>query len=87
MRLPLNAAPRRPEPLGTKLQYALRGPCLDAFLPELARQAIHPAVRAVAFQTLLRRRASWPVGFGMAWVDKRFGISQRTTLAAFLART
>jgi hypothetical protein len=69
-------------PLGTTLQYALRGPSLDADLPELARRAVHPTVRAVAFQTLLRRRATWTVGFGMAWVDKRFGISKRTTLFA-----
>jgi hypothetical protein len=69
-------------PLGAMLRYALRGSSLDASLPALARNSVHPAVRAVALQTLIQRQASWPIGFGKEWVDKRYGLARQITLFA-----
>ncbi len=69
-------------PLGKQLQYALRGPSLDQYLPSLFRDATQPSVRAVALKTLMRRRASWPIGYGREWIDRRFNLSRRVTLFA-----
>jgi hypothetical protein len=59
--------------LATCLRHALRYPAIDKYLPLLASSARQPAVRATALQSLISRRASWPVGHRYQWVDKIYG--------------
>jgi hypothetical protein len=68
---------KTPGPLATQLRYALKGPSYDPYLLNLAQHAAQPAVRVVAFNALVRSRASWPVGFRREWIDKRYGLSRR----------
>ena len=60
-------------PMPKLLLRALRWPEMDAELPRLYREAVQPAVRAVALATLARGRARWPVGVEKKWVDKSLG--------------
>jgi hypothetical protein len=69
-------------PLGTMLQYALRGPSLDDELPRLAASAVQPSVRAVALRTLIKEQASWPAGLRKEWIDKVYGLSRRIRVFA-----
>lgn len=69
-------------PLATLLRHALRGPSMDGYLPELASNAVQPAVRAVALKCLIQGRASWPAGFGQQWIDRRYGLRRRITVFA-----
>jgi hypothetical protein len=71
--------------LATLLRYALRGPSLDGYLLRLSREAIQPAVRAIAIRALIEGRASWPIGFGREWIDKRYGLWKRIPLLAHRA--
>jgi hypothetical protein len=48
----------------------MRFPGFDRHLPGLAAGAAQPSVRAVAYQSLISGKVSWPVGFEWFWVDK-----------------
>jgi hypothetical protein len=52
------------------LRQAMRFPGFDRHLPGLAAGAAQPSVRAVAYQSLISGKVSWPVGFEWFWVDK-----------------
>lgn len=67
-------------PLGKTLSQALRFEIYDSALAKLASEAKLPAVRAMALQTILTGKATWPVGYGWAWVDKSMGERRRILL-------
>lgn len=60
-------------PAAKILRQASRRASLDRYLPELAQQAVQPAVRALAFRMLFRRQAVWQVGWQWRWTDKSLG--------------
>lgn len=64
---------------GRVLIAALADERIDAYLPGLAQDSCHPAVRAVALQTLLKGEAVWPEGIEKAWIDKSMGLSRLTS--------
>lgn len=68
---------RRSGRIGTILRLALSKPGLDDALPRLAHEAALPHVRAIAFETLIFRRAQWQVGHRYEWIDKRYGLRRR----------
>jgi hypothetical protein len=72
-------------PLAKLLRFAMRGPGLDAHLSKIAQDAVTPPVRLVALRSLIEARASWPIGFGREWIDKRYGLSRRVPLFAHRA--
>ncbi|MBR0898276.1 hypothetical protein JQ616_25225 [Bradyrhizobium tropiciagri] len=59
------------------LRSALRYPGIDQHLPRLATAAIQPPIRAIAYQCLILRKLSWPVGFDWVWLDKVYGLRRR----------
>ncbi|WP_144440020.1 hypothetical protein [Methylobacterium sp. AMS5] len=63
--------------MGKLLRHAVRWPGLDPFLPELARCAFLPSVRAYALRFLIEERATWPEGTRWEWVDKTYGLTHR----------
>lgn len=63
--------------VGTVLRQAMRRPDIDAVLPSIARDARPPAIRAIAMEALVLRRARWLIGYDYEWVDKRYGIRRR----------
>ncbi len=63
--------------VGRVLRQALRHPGLDEALPRLARDAALPHIRAIALETLIRRRATWNIGHSYEWIDKRFNLRKR----------
>lgn len=63
--------------VGMILRHALCHPGLDDALPRLAHEADSPHVRAIAYETLILRRAQWQVGHQYEWIDKRFGLRRR----------
>lgn len=67
-------------PLARVLRQLLRGPGLDAHLPDLAADARSAFVRAVTTQALLEGYARWPVGTEWRWIDKSAGQRQRITV-------
>lgn len=67
-------------PMGRLLQAAARQPALDPHLPDLARRAALPVVRAGALRMLIAGRATWPMGFERQWIDKRYGLSRRVAV-------
>ncbi|WP_084192421.1 hypothetical protein [Parasphingorhabdus marina] len=67
-------------PLASVLREALKKPSLDPCLALLSSEAVQPAVRALALQTLLNRKASWVVGYEWQWVEKPLGIRRKKTL-------
>ncbi|GJD93788.1 hypothetical protein [Methylobacterium iners] len=67
-------------PMGRLLQAAARQPALDPHLPDLARRAALPVVRADALRMLIAGRATWPMGFERQWIDKRYGLSRRVAV-------
>jgi hypothetical protein len=67
-------------PRANWLRHALRYPNMDAQLARLAADAVNPAVRAVALQTLVTRIARWPVGFEWRWIDKVYGKRHRVAV-------
>jgi hypothetical protein len=69
---------RRPGQVGAVLRQALSQPSLDDVLPMLAREAALPHVRAIAYETLIFRRAQWRVGYQYEWIDKRYFLRRRT---------
>lgn len=66
-------------PMATVTRYALRDGSLDPYLEMLARDAVQPAVRAVAAQVLIDGYATWPSGWTWRWVDKSMGVRRRET--------
>lgn len=68
--------------LAAGLRHALRYTSIDQHLPRLAREATHPAVRAVALRCLLERKATWPIGFEWQWIDKVYGRKKRRPVYA-----
>lgn len=65
---------RRSGPVALPFRHALRRPGLDDMLPRLASESPLPLVRAIAFETLIMKRARWLVQYRYEWVDKRFNI-------------
>jgi hypothetical protein len=59
--------------LATSLRYSLRGDSLDVYLGQLARNAVQPAVRALATKCLIEGVATWHEGWKWQWVDKPLG--------------
>jgi hypothetical protein len=72
-------ATRSTGPSATILRYALRSAAMDPHLPQLANEAIQPAVRAIARQALIDGFTSWPNGWRWRWVDKSMGVRRRET--------
>lgn len=70
----LAAAPTGP--MARIMVWALRHGALEAELPRLARTAVHPAVRARAWDILLRGEVRWVTGTTLAWLDKSMGQSR-----------
>lgn len=64
-------------PMARVLAHALRRPAMDRHLPELAREALIPAVRAKALRSLIEARAAWPAGFETKWIDKSHGLNRK----------
>lgn len=54
------------------LSQSARTPVLDEHLAEIAREAVQPSVRAVAYRTLLARKATWVAGRQWRWTDVRY---------------
>ena len=67
----------RTGPMARLLRHACRGPALDPALPDLARHAFLPGVRACALRFLIEERATWPEGTRREWVDKTYGLARR----------
>lgn len=67
----------RTGPAATMLRHALRSPAIDLYLDEIVRRAVQPVVRAVALETLVDRRAKWPIGYTWEWIDKSMGLRRR----------
>ena len=67
----------RTGPVATMLRHALSRPAIDIYLDEIARRAVQPTVRAVALETLIDRRAKWPIGYAWEWIDKSMGLRRR----------
>jgi hypothetical protein len=59
------------------LRQALRYPNIDQHLARLRTEAVQPAVRAVALQTLISGKATWPQGLTWAWIDKVYGLKRQ----------
>lgn len=66
-------------PMASLLRQALRSHNMDKNLERLAVQAIQPAVRAAAIQSLISGHAEWPSGWRWRWIDKPMGIRRRET--------
>lgn len=63
--------------MATVLRFALRSEKLDPHLERIAREAVQPAVRAVAAQPLIDGYAIWPEGWEHRWIDKSLGIGRQ----------
>lgn len=63
--------------MGGTLRRACQWPGLDPSLPDLARHAALPSVRAWALRFLIEERATWPEGYRREWVDKSYGLTRR----------
>jgi hypothetical protein len=64
-------------PLASHLRHALRHPSIDEHLGRLAATAVQPSVRALAYRTLISGKATWPMGYEWAWIDKVYGLRRR----------
>lgn len=73
-------ATRSTGPSATILRYALRNASMDDHLVRLAREAVQPAVRAVAIQALIDGFTSWPNGLRWRWIDKSMGVRRVETI-------
>lgn len=58
--------------LASVLAQAGQAPALDAYLPEIARNAIQPSVRAKAYKCLLDGKMVWLAGRKWEWIDIRY---------------
>lgn len=65
--------------VGRTFRRVLSRPGLDDSLLAFSTQAALPAIRAAATSALLEQKATWFTGYGKQWVDKRYGISRRTS--------
>lgn len=63
----------RTGPASRMLRTLLKGGAMDSFLPTLAREALQPAVRAVAVHVLTSGKVTWIAGTEWKWVDKSMG--------------
>ncbi len=61
-------------PLASVLAQAGQIPVLDTYLPEIARNAIQPSVRAKAYKCLLDGKMVWLAGREWEWSDIRYCI-------------
>lgn len=59
-------------PLSSVLSQAGQTEALDAYLPEIASNAIQPSVRAKAYKSLLDGKVMWLAGRKWEWTDKRY---------------
>lgn len=59
-------------PLASVLAQAGQTPALDAYLPEIASNAIQPSVRAKAYKSLLDGKVVWLAGRKWEWSDIRY---------------
>lgn len=64
-------------PLAACLRQTLRFADIDTHLPELARHARQPSVRALAYRCLISGQADWVVGFEWRWIDKVYFARRR----------
>ncbi len=64
-------------PVARTLRNLLRDTRFDMALPSLASHARHPAVRRLAFETLIGGQARWPIGTKTEWIDKSMNIGRR----------
>lgn len=65
-------------PAATIFAQAGRVDVLDKFLTEIAELSVQPALRAKAYRCLLESKFVWAEGCEFKWIDKRYGIQQRT---------
>jgi hypothetical protein len=54
------------------LLQAGQAPALDAYLLEIANNAIQPSVRALAYKSLLAGKVAWLIGRKWEWTDIRY---------------
>jgi len=59
-------------PLASVLTQAGQSSALDAYLPEIASNAIQPSVRAKAYKSLLDGKVVWLAGRKWEWTDIRY---------------
>jgi hypothetical protein len=59
-------------PLASVLAQVGQTSVLDAYLPEIAKSATQPSVRAKAYKSLLDGKAMWLVGRTWEWTDIRY---------------
>jgi hypothetical protein len=67
-------------PMASTLRQSMRSIAMDRHLQRLATDALQPAVRATAMQSLIEGVATWPIGWQWQWVDKPLGIRRRQPL-------
>lgn len=63
--------------MASLLCQTLRNGSMDVHLQRLSVDAVQPAVRAAAIQSLIRGRAEWSVGWRWRWIDKSMGVRRR----------
>jgi len=63
--------------VGRVMRLALKRPGLDHLLPRLASNAALPHVRAIAYEALIFRRATWMDGYERQWIDRRYNLWRR----------
>lgn len=59
------------------LDFALVSDVLDDRLQTIAREALSPAVRAIALRTLIDGEARRRIGYNRQWIDKTFNLARR----------
>lgn len=72
-------ATRTTGPMASLLRQALRSESMDEHLDYLAHDAVQPAVRATAIQSLVNGYTEWPNGWRWRWIDKSMGVRRRET--------
>jgi hypothetical protein len=60
-------------PMPCVLAQSLRTAALDGHLPDIAKRALQPGVRALAHRTLITGQAAWVDGYRWQWTDLRHG--------------
>lgn len=70
-------ATRRTGAMAKVLRHAMRADGFDTHLDRIARDAVQPAVRAIAVQSLIDGFVKWPDGWHYRWIDKSLGIRRR----------
>lgn len=67
------------------MSHALATPMLDKALLTLARGAVSPAIRLIAFRTLIEGEARVRTGYEHKWIDKAYNLTRRVPV--FLSRS